>query len=239
MIQLQTSFIPKKTLTIPSPASGVGGRSIHVLTVVALLVFFVVIGLALFVFFYKSHLVRSIVEMDTALVLAKKSFDPEFIAAASKLNARIEGAKQLLSTHRALSPLFDVLEKRTLEDVRFQDFNFSAPRGREITIGMTGQAKSFNAIALQSDVFGTEPAFNNPVFANFNLNEKGDVIFNFKATIDPELLLYRETLLRAPAVEASRETPPDINGTSPDAQSSGENNELFGSDSFDVSEDAL
>ncbi|HBV01431.1 MAG TPA: hypothetical protein DEF00_03510 [Candidatus Taylorbacteria bacterium] len=60
---------------------------------------------------------------------------------------------------------------------------------------MTGQAKSFNSVALQSDVFGTERSFKDPIFSNFSLNERGDVIFNFQTTVDPKLLLYRETIL--------------------------------------------
>lgn len=203
MIQLQTSFIPKKAPIPVSPSSGTSGRGINVLSVLALFIFFAVIGLAVFVFFYKSHLIQTIAGLDASLVQAKKSFDPEFIAEASRLNARIEGARQLLNTHRALSPLFDILEKKTLAQVRFQDFNFNALGEREITIAMTGQAKSFNAVALQSDVFGTEPSFKDPVFSNFALNEQGDVIFNFKTVIDSKLLLYRETLLGVPDAEAS------------------------------------
>lgn len=194
-IQIQTSFIPKKTPSALPTSQGIGGRSINLFFVLAILVFFVVIGLAVSVFFYKSYLIKSIAELDASLLQAKKSFDPEFIAEASLLNARIEGAKELLNSHRALSPLFDILEKKTLESVRFQDFHFNAEGKREVTVGMTGQAKSFNSVALQSDVFGTERSFKDPIFSNFSLNERGDVIFNFQTTVDPKLLLYRETIL--------------------------------------------
>ncbi len=195
VIQLQTSFIPKKTSSALSPSPGIGGRSINVFGILALIVFFITVGLAVFVFFYKSHLITSINEMDAALALAKKSFEPEFIATASRLNSRIEAARELLSRHRSLSPLFTILEKKTLEQVRFQDFHFTAEGGREVAINMRGQAKSFNAVALQSDVFGTEPSFKDPMFSNFSLDERGDVTFDFKTTVDPKLLLYSESLL--------------------------------------------
>lgn len=194
-IQIQTPFIQKKIPTALPTAQGISGRSIHVFSILALLVFFIIIGLAVSEFFYKSYLIKSIAGLDASLLQAKKSFDPEFIAEASKLNAKIEGAKTLLNSHRALSPLFDILEKKTLESVRFQDFHFSAEGKREVTFGMIGQAKSFNSVALQSDVFGAERSFKDPVFSNFSLNERGDVIFNFQTTVDPKSLLYRETML--------------------------------------------
>ncbi|MDO8594715.1 MAG: hypothetical protein Q7R93_04360 [bacterium] len=197
VIQLQTSFIPKKSPMIAPPTVGFGGHTINLFAVIGLIVFFLAAGLAATVFFYRAYLVQTIGDMDTSLAAAKKSFEPEFIDKASRLNFRIMGAKELLDTHRALSPLFDILEKKTLESVRFQDFNFSVIGGSEISLLMTGQAKSFNAVALQSDVFGTEPSFKDPIFSNFNLSENGDIIFNFRTTIDAKLLRYRETVLGA------------------------------------------
>lgn len=194
VVQFQTSFIPKKSPVGTAPTFGPIGRNVNVFAVIALIIFFLTAGLAAFVFFYKAHLITLITTMDADLAKAKKSFEPTFIDTASRLNARIEGVQQLLGTHTALSPLFDILEKKTLESVRFQDFNFSTT-DRKVTLTMTGQAKSFNAVALQSDVFGAERVFKDPVFSNFTLNEAGDVIFNFQTSVEPEFLLYRETVL--------------------------------------------
>lgn len=196
-MQPQTSFIPKRAPTTPPTSSGLGSQRVNLLAILAFLVFFSSTSFAAFVFFYKSHIIKTITELDASLVLARKSFDPEFIAKASQLDARIEGARTLLKTHRALSPLLDLLEKKTLESVRFQDFTFNGRDGDDITLGMTGEAQSFNAVALQSDVFGAERAFKDPVFSNFSLDEQGNVIFNFQTTVDPKLFLYGETLLTA------------------------------------------
>jgi hypothetical protein len=215
VIQIQTSFTPKKIPTALPTAQRIGGHGVNLFSILALFIFFAAIGLAVSVFFYKSRLVQRIAALDASLVQAKKSFDPEFIAEASALNARIEGARELLNAHRSLSPLFDILEKKTLESVRFQNFHFSAEGGRDAAIGMIGQAKSFNSVALQSDVFGAEPSFKDPIFSDFSLDERGNVLFNFKTTVDPKLLLYRETLLG----ERSGETTPvdslDASGGAP------------------------
>lgn len=195
VIQLQTSYIPKKASVIGSGQPVVGRTHVNVLAIIAFVIFFIAVGLSATVFFYKSSLIRLIASMDAELAAAKKSFEPAFIEEASRLNTRIDGAQELLGNHRALSPLFDILEKKTLESMRFKDFNFTSVSSQSATLSMTGQAKSFNSVALQSDVFGSEKAFKDPVFSNFNLDNQGDVIFNFKTTIDPGLLRYRETVL--------------------------------------------
>ena len=64
---------------------------------------------------------------------------------------------------------------------------------------MMGEAKSFNAVALQSDVFGGERSFQDPIFSNFTLNENGNVIFKFSTSVEPELLRYLETLVGKPS----------------------------------------
>lgn len=174
------------------------GRTVNLFAVVSIVIFFAVVILAAATFFYRGALIRDITALDIELSKAKKSFEPEFVDTATRLHKRIQSVKTLLGSHRAVSPLFDILEKKTLEQVRFQDLSLSTTGG-EILLSMTGEAKSFNSVALQSDVFGGESYFKNPIFSNFNLNERGDVIFNFETTIDPELMRYREIVLRAAA----------------------------------------
>lgn len=194
-----------------------GIRGGNLLTAIALVVFSIMVGSALWIYFYKSYLIRTIGDMDLAVAEAKKSFEPEFIEEAARLNARIKGAQKLLDTHTALSPLFDLLEKKTLEDMRFQDFSFSSVDGLGSRISMTGQGKSFNTVALQSDVFGEEPSFKDPVFSNFTLNENGDVVFDFTTSLEPSLLMYRESVLGLQTMEPVQDSLPvfDPMGTPP------------------------
>ncbi len=198
VVQFQTSFAPKKAPAYAPIVRRTGGHSVNIFAIISIIVFIITVGLAVTVFFYKSHLVSAIGEMDVSLAAARKSFEPEFIAEASRLNARIEAARALLGTHLAVSPFFDILEKKTLENVRFTEFSFSVV-GKMMQVSMTGQAKSFNSVALQSDVFGAEHAFVDPVFGNFTLDDEGNVIFSFEAKIDPDLLLYGEGVVKGKA----------------------------------------
>ncbi len=182
------------------------GRTVNLFAVVGIIIFLITAGLAASVFIYRNFLISDIKRMDTELAAAKKSFEPEFVDEAARLGNRIESIKSILASHRALSPVFDILEKKTLESVRFADFTFDA-KGKEALLSMSGQAKSFNAVALQSDVFGGERYFKNPVFSNFSLNDKGDVTFNFQTMIDPQLLLYRESVLGGSATSTGSGAP--------------------------------
>lgn len=193
VIQLHTSFIPKKP-QIPLPEGAAGRSTVNLFALFALIVFLLTAALSGSVYFYRVYLIRAIQGMDATLAAARKSFEPEFINEASRLHARIEATKELFALHRAPSLVFDTLEKKTLQSVRFKDFSFDARNERTMTLSLTGEAQSFNAVALQSDVFGADSLFQNPVFSNFALNDRGDVIFNFKATLDPKLLRYRETV---------------------------------------------
>ena len=190
VVQFQTSFAPKKTL-VAAPTTRASGHSVNIFAIISIAIFVLTVVAATSVYIYRSHLITSIGDMDAQLAAARKSFEPEFIDKASRLSARIDASRTLLGKHTAISPLFDILEKKTLENVRFTEFNFTVS-DRTIIASMTGEAKSFNAVALQSDVFGAEPAFIDPVFSNFTLNDEGDVVFNFETKIDPSLLLYRE-----------------------------------------------
>jgi len=195
VVQFQTSFAGRRS---PVTASGLSGsRTVQVLEIISVILFSATVLLAGGVYLYRGYLLRSIETMNAQLVEARKSFEPEFVETASRLNSRIESGKTLLSLHVGISPIFDLLEKKTLEDVRFIDFAFRGFTERDMSVAMTGQAKSFNAVALQSDIFGAERYFKDPVFSNFTLNEKGEVIFNFKAAVTPEFLRYRENLLSA------------------------------------------
>lgn len=193
VIQLHTPFFRHQASPPLSSVNRDAPSGVNLFAVVALVVFLAVAALAAGVFLYRGFLVREIRAMDAQLAAARKSFEPEFVDAARRLSARLEAAKQTLSRHNALSLLFALLERRTLETVRFRDFSFEAKDDKSFTLALSGEAKSFNAVSLQSDVFGEEKRFTSPVFSNFTLNDRGNVLFQFKTAVDPGLVAYRET----------------------------------------------
>ena len=65
---------------------------------------------------------------------------------------------------------------------------------------MTGEARGYAALALQSDIFNKSQYFKDSIFSNLKLNTKGDVIFSFRAVVDPSLVSYQREVERIGAL---------------------------------------
>jgi len=191
--KVQTSFIPKSPVASVSFSHSTSGR-INIFLVVAVIIFIVSIVAALGVFIYQRSLVSSISDMSTRLAKARDEFELGFLDEVYKLNSRIGVAKELLGTHVAPSAIFSLLEETTLSSIRFRSMSLSGMLSRDITIALQGEANSYNSIALQSDVFGSNPAFKDPIVSDFGPDERGNVSFDFNAVIDPSFISYRKTI---------------------------------------------
>lgn len=182
--QFNTSFIPKKTEERRTRRSSMG-----FLSFLATLIFILVLVGAGGSFLYERFLNGSIVRKQESLERAREAFEPRLIQELSRLDARIESTQGLFADHRALSPLFAVLEDLTLVNVRFNDFTY-AETAVGNTITLQGEATSFGTLALQADEFSDSPFIRDPIFSGLAVNDRGRVNFNFTATIDPSLLVY-------------------------------------------------
>lgn len=199
--KFQTSFIPKKPI---APVFARRGDSVSVFLVISVVVFVLSLGAALGVFAYKKILIARIAEMDETLVRAKNAFEPDFVLKLSRFDKRVSASRELLSSHGALSPLFTLLENDALATVRFDSFSFTATAGEGGALAMTGRAKNFSSIALQSDVFGEERFIKNPVFSDLNPDQSGNIAFRFSATVDKPLLSFKNALPPSPKATAGR-----------------------------------
>lgn len=189
--KFQTSFIPKKTLT---DSMGRAGSSMSIFLIVAIIVFILTLSAAAGVFAFRKILVSRIDKVDKELVKAKNFFESSFINKANILNRRIEASKQLLAVHTAVSPIFELLENETLATIRFDSFNYDVKDGVGATLRLGGQGKYFSSVALQSDIFGQDKSFKNPVFSDLNPDQSGNIVFKFSSTVDPKLTSYVSTL---------------------------------------------
>ncbi len=212
--KFQTSFIPKKPL-IP-----VGGltqsaphRSFSFLMVISVLLFIVSIGVAGGTYFYKSYLESSQVKYREELALREKQFNPDLIEELKHQNVKIDIGKQLIQNHLAVSQIFDIIGRLTIENVRFtsMDLAIGQNSGEGIKVSMKGYGTSLSAVAWQSDVlgqlerYGLRKVVKNPILSDPALDAAGLVSFGFSATIDPESLSYVKSL--QPPSTATSTTP--------------------------------
>lgn len=229
----QTSFIPKKPII--SQESSYEDRGVSIVTILAMIVFIGVVTLSVGSYLYHKYLISELKDKQETLEKAKAGFDLETIKDLKRTDTRIESAKLLLEQHIAASAFFDLLESATLVTVRFSDLTIKTENNASvggaavndnpladnnsatsINFKMSGAAKSYNSVALESDLFNKTKGFKEPIFSNLNLNEKGEVGFTVSALLEPQVLRYRtvmglqriETVNTAPPAEETTNTSP-------------------------------
>lgn len=193
----QTSFIPKKPMVAEE---SVHSSRVSLLLLVSIIIFLISIGLAGYVFLEKNILINKIVEYQKTINANKGGLisDERTIENLVDLNSRTIVAKDLLSKHVAISSIFSFLQGTTLKSVRFKNFNFSSAGKNEsgenrVSIQMSGQARDWETVALQADIFGNQDIkqiITEPKISNLALNADGSVSFVFSALVTPSYLSY-------------------------------------------------
>lgn len=189
----QTSFIPKKPM-IEERAKA--PRSVSLLTIISIFIFFTVVIVTGALYFYNKILVKDITKMETDLNLAKNRFEPSKIVQLQVLNKRLKASNEILSKHIAISPIFEALQKITMKTVSYTKFSYELgeEKNAKINIKMNGIAKGYKSVALQSDLFTKNKNLVDPVFSNLSLDDEGNVIFELNFSVDPNFVDYKKVL---------------------------------------------
>ncbi len=188
--KFQSSFIPKGPIS--STATALPARRTEeksLLSFLAFIIFAASVLLAMGMFGYKFYLKYRIGKMGADLASFRATLQPETIRELTRLNDRIISTKDLLSKHRALTPLFKFLELSTPKTARLNNFHYSMT-GQGLELSLDGEARGYAALALLADVFNKSQYFKDSIFSDLNLNERGDVSFSFKAMVEPNLVSY-------------------------------------------------
>jgi hypothetical protein len=164
------------------------------------------------VFGYNLYLSSNITKMGNDLADARTKLDPDTINQISRLNSRIISTQTLLAQHTVLSPFFDFLESTTLKSLRWTGFSYASAKGG-LTLIMQGQAKGYEALALQAQIFNQSKYIKNPLFTNLTLDDKGNVTFAFSATLDPSVVSYKNALVNSLVIPTIASSTPVITKT--------------------------
>ncbi len=188
--RVKTSFIPKQSLKVERHTA-VSKGSIGIVNVIASLILLLAIVGAGGLFLFEKFTIQNIERKRVSLDRARAAFEPATIKELSRLNTRLVAAESLLGIHVSQSQLFSEIEKITLDSVRFENFSISESAPGVLVVAMSGEALSFNALALQSDAFGDSDFFSEPIFDNLNINESGNVVFSFTGIVTENSIRYR------------------------------------------------
>ncbi len=206
-MQNQTSFIPKQVLTkqVSNRREGVG-----LFSVIAVVVLIVSLGFLGATYFYRYVLLDEINRecpetpstgedaltrgcgLLAALAKLEESLNDEqvLLKRIERLDNKIKKANEIVVNHNTVLPIFDILQKLTLQTVGYSSFSFDGE-----TIKLSGKARSYESIALQSQKFSENiNEVTSFVFSGLSVGDDDSVSFQLTLTIDPNLLSYDKTI---------------------------------------------
>ena len=214
--RFQSSFIPKK----PLETGGLRPQGdVNLFLVLSIAVTIIMCAAAGGVYLYQITLTKNNTAKDEQIKAARASFGIEDIAELKIRSRQLSAAQQLVNSHSAPSLFFSLLERNTLKNVRFKTFSMSTSEGG-ILLKMTGEGRSFNSVAYQSEVF-TEltKEFTQPMLSNFVLEDTGRVLFDFSAALVPTVVSYAGQFANVSSTEGS--------GTGADTNTSTDETNVF------------
>lgn len=217
--KFQTSFIPKKPLptvgglsTPPMKHHGSGSFFMSIAVIIFILSLAAVGG----VFAWKQVLLSQQVSYQNDLAQSEKQFNTNLISQLKETNVKIDMAKQLLQNHLALSQIFGLIGRVTIDNVRFLSMDLTAPQnaGGDLKVTLNGYGTSLSAVAYQSKVlnqleqYGLRNIIKNPILSDPSLDSSGTVSFGFTASVDPSSLSYETSVTGASSATTPATTAP-------------------------------
>ena len=190
--RFQATFIPRQSPVTGASYSGQRGQR-------SLFMMILVMGAYGALYFYRGFVQDSNDNKKAQVEAAIQNFEPELTNELTVIKARMDAGKTLIENHKAFSLLFSLLELNTVQLLRFTEVSYKVGDDKKIQIAMKGEARSYNAIAYQSDVFAKVEQLKNPVVSNLRLGEGGIISFDFTAELDPSAVSYKRLVEWLPA----------------------------------------
>jgi hypothetical protein len=218
--KFQTSFIPRKN---PTPMGGLSSQKpvrhgTSIFMAIAVLIFVVSLGAIGGAYAWKQYLLSVQVTYQKDLAAREQQFNLTQIEHLKQINVQIDTAKQLVNNHVALSQIFEIIQKLTIEKVRFMNMDVTLPTaqngatGNAVKITMMGYGSNLSAVAFQSKVlseleqYGLRNIVKNPIISDPSLDPAGTVSFGFGAELDKTGLTYAQVINPTNANPASGAT---------------------------------
>lgn len=192
MAEFRTSFIPKKNVT--PVVEKKRRKNVNILSFIAFVIFLLSLLTSGGLYLYKVLIEKNIDEMSLSIDRVREAIEPNLVANLIEIDSRLNTSQNLLENHKIISPIFRLLEESTLKTVRFDDFKYTISENEGSVLRLSGEARNYASLALQSDIFGSEEMFEEPIFSNLRLNSRGNVGFSFSTPINGALILYKNNL---------------------------------------------
>lgn len=188
--RLQATFMPRQAAV--AGGGYVRPKGHHWFMTLGIVIFLLVGASYGGLYFYKDYVKKNNEEKQKKVQTAVSNFEPELTKELTLLKARIDVGENLIKNHRAFSRFLTLLEKNTVQTVQFTELAYDISEDNKVLLSMTGDSRSYNAIAYQSDVFSRVPQIKAPVFSGLSVNDKGVISFKVTAELDSSAISYAE-----------------------------------------------
>ena len=174
---VSTSFIPKRPVSTEPVAPRQRSGAVGLLSFIT---FIIVLGTALAfvgVYLYGKSLDSQKAQLQSQIAQAENGLGSSFISDMQRLSQRITGVKTLISNHVVVSPIFAALQATTLQSVQYKNFTYQfvadpTTSAKMVQVTITGVAKNYATLALQSDAYAQSSIIRNPVFSDLTVEDK-------------------------------------------------------------------
>ena len=193
--KFQTSFIPKTPIVSGgSSFTNTSPMSLNLLATFVVSFFIISILVSGGVFGFTYYLKSQIESLNITLREAKSAFDSPQDKNILLISDQLKSIKALLTEHKVISPLFQVLEKETLPTVKWSSFMFTRDAKGAVSAVIKGEAQSYASLAQQSKILLDSQAFKGVSFDNLTLSNTGTVEKTIKVIINPDIIKYTSKL---------------------------------------------
>lgn len=188
--KFRSSFIPKRTLESGGLKNKERYRTFNIFTFIGVVVFVIAVISSATLFGYKYVIEGRINEKGIALEKVRDDINPEHIGNLKQIDNRIKTVESLLNKHTTVSTFFEFLEKSTLRNVQFSNFVYKIDEDNLIKISLEGNARSYNSLVLQSNIFENSNILLDLDISNIKLDDSGNITFTVAAVLDRDSVLY-------------------------------------------------
>jgi hypothetical protein len=190
--RFQTSFIPKKTVGGDFERA-VAKDDTNIFTLTATILFLATALVYGGLFGYRMVLIRQITEADTAISDARTAIQPEKIKELIDANSRIKASVNLLQSHLVTTNLLKLLADNTVKKMLFTSLIYKYEMGVP-TVSIKSEVATYNAFAVQQDVFSKNELIKQPKFQSITLADNGNIKFEIFARVDSSVTSYKKLI---------------------------------------------
>ncbi len=162
--EVPTSFVPRAPMRQlkQSMHFDLSGAIAFVATIAFALAALAALGM----FLYGYYLERQLTSRQAELHTIQQSLDQATVATYSHTSQQITAATTLLNQHTTPSRLFDLLEAKTVQNIRFTSLSLLMQKDHTDQLKANGVARNFDALVAESRVFLDDNNLSSVVFSN-------------------------------------------------------------------------